>query len=111
MHFLSVVKLLFKASPSVAMDNPAADLRDDVIDSWSPTDSHQTHNQLETNDANNSITSTNNVPSIPSSQHQTPQQYKRNASTYSIDLPATLGLMATNGTTGANTESNKTSST
>lgn len=103
-------KLLLKASQSVTMDNPAADLRDDVVDSWSPTDSTQTHNQIKTNDSKSSITSTDDAPTSLSSEHQTPQQYKRNASTYSIDLPATLGLMAANDTTGANNAS-KTSST
>lgn len=98
--FSTCFKLLFKASQSVTMDNPAADLRDDVADTWSPT-----QNQIKTSSANNPITSSNNAPPTPSSQHQAPQQYKRNASTYSIDLPATLGLMAANGATGANTES------
>uniref|UniRef100_A0A2S2QJZ7 Proton-coupled amino acid transporter 4 n=1 Tax=Sipha flava TaxID=143950 RepID=A0A2S2QJZ7_9HEMI len=100
-----------EASQSVTMDNPAADLRDDVVDSWSPTDSQQTHNQIKTSGSQSSITSTNNVTSTPSSQQQTQQQYKRNASTYSIDLPATLGLMAANDAAGANNTASKTSST
>jgi hypothetical protein len=111
LRFLYVSKLLIKASQSVTMDNPAADLRDDVVDSWSPIDSQQTHNQIKTSGSQSSITSTNNVTSTPSSQQQTQQQYKRNASTYSIDLPATLGLMAANDAAGANNTASKTSST
>jgi len=107
------------------MDNPAAVLTDDAVD-WSSrapsTGSNQPQTQLRLSGDSDGIYSTN----IPNNSQQTqsptthqkqqfqqptPQQhYKRNASTYSIDIPATLGLMVTNGNPAAN-EGSTTSST
>lgn len=83
------------------MDNPAAVLTDDVED-WSSrapsagSNQHQTHTRLS-GGVNGSL------PNNSSQTQSTPQQhYKRNASTYSIDIPATLGLMVSSGNPAAN---------
>lgn len=66
------------------MDNPAAILTDDVID-WSTSPLSSAH------------PIPNSSTSIKSNDNQPPQQhYRRNASTYSIDIPATMELMVTN---------------
>jgi len=96
------------------MDNPAAVLSDDVED-WSPsTGSNQPQTQLRLSSSSDGIYSTNIPNNSSQTQSPTPhqkqqfhqptpqQQYKRNASTYSIDIPATLGLMVTNTNPAAN---------
>lgn len=105
------------------MDNPAAVLTDDVVD-WTSRAPSSGSIQPQKNirlssgsDINHSTKLSNNSPQTPSHQKQqqhqqpTPQQhYRRNASTYSIDIPATLGLMVTSGNPTAN-EGSTTSST
>lgn len=91
------------------MDNPGAILADDATD-WTPI----------TPPANVQDGTSNTAPAAKSSlppneqrkfQNRPPQQhYSRNASTFSLDIPATLGLMATYGTVTTNIGS-KTSST
>lgn len=96
------------------MDNPAAVLTDDVEDWSPPTGSNQSQTQFRLNDGSDGTYSTNIPNNSPQTQSPTPHQkqefqqptiqqhYKRNASTYSIDIPATLGLMVTNNNPAAN---------
>lgn len=82
------------------MDNPAAILTDDVID-WNTSASSiagQIKNTSTNGTNNENHNPTNKAPQTPlSSSHHPPQQhYRRNASTYSLDIPATMGLMVTN---------------
>lgn len=80
------------------MDNPAAILSDDITD-WDTTCSYQPQHQVHANDNVTGEHTTNT-----SYQQKSPQQhYRRNASTYSLDIPATMGLMTTSNSISPNT--------
>lgn len=81
------------------MDNPAAILSDDVTD-WDTTCSFQSqHHGAHTNA--NAIG--NRTTNTSYNQQKSPQQhYRRNVSTYSLDLPATMGLMTTSNSISPN---------
>lgn len=82
------------------MDNPAAVLSDDVVD-WraSPATINNHQDPHHTSEAGtNSNYSKGTTTDISQTQpNNKQQQYKRNVSTYSIDIPATMGLIVTNG--------------
>lgn len=90
------------------MDNPAAILADDATD-WTPI--------TPTANIQGDTSNTPNTPSLSTNdqrkfQNRPPQQhYSRNESTFSLDIPATLGLMSTYGTVTINTTTSKISST
>lgn len=80
------------------MDNPAAVLTDDVVEwrtSPATTTSHQ-NNHPNCEGGTNSNYSNGTTTDIPQTHSTNKQQnYKRNVSTYSIDIPATMGLIVT----------------
>lgn len=89
----------------VDMDNPAASFTED---DYRGPDAAPTTGQSRIGMPNGTVTSHPNAASDQQQQPPPQQHYRRNASTYSIDIPATMGLMANS---GVNTNANGGSST